>query len=83
MYGGGSRWGNAMVFGSFQTVRVFFLVMVVPNGALGKFCDCAVTCLETTLVATGFIKISDIWFDHGDMVIWFHQIIFLCYNKTN
>ena len=59
------------------------MVMVVPNGALGKFCDCAVTCLETTLVATGFIKISDIWFDHGDMVIWFHQIIFLCYNKTN
>ena len=36
------------------------MVMVVPNGALGKFCDCVVTCVETTLVATGFIKISDI-----------------------
>ena len=81
---GGSGWlGQCNGVWSFQTVMVFCDGDGGSNGVLGKFCDCVVTCVETTLVATGFIKISDIWFDHGDMVIWFHQIIFLCYNKTN
>ena len=43
---------------------VMVMVMVVPNGVLGKFCDYVVTCVETTLAAAGFIKISDIWFYH-------------------
>ena len=81
VYRGGSGWLGQYNYGvqSFQTVTVFFLVMVmvmvVPNGELGKFCDCVVTYVETTLVEAGFIKISDTWFYHGYMVIWFYVLV--------